>query len=121
MTSFEKVKNLRDVGLTYQAISDVLGISRQRAEQILHNGVSNRVSLGKKIIYPNLLNWSIDNKCNRDEFLRRMGFAVNAGNKQKLHRVLNGDILPRKDYIDKMLQVTGLSYEKMFEVFPNEV
>lgn len=36
MTTIKEVKKLKDTGLTYQEIGDLLGISRQRAHQILH-------------------------------------------------------------------------------------
>lgn len=113
------VKALRDKGLSYQAIGEVLNVSRQRVHQLLNPGISSRVSLGKNIIYPNLLEWSVEHKCNREEFLRRMGYTVNANSKAVLLRVLTGKQNPKKDYIDKMLNVTGLLYEILFEVIPN--
>jgi hypothetical protein len=110
------VKALVGKGLTYQAVGEVLGISRQRVHQILNASVSYTSTLGKKVIYPNLLEWSIKNKCNRAEFLRKMGYPESNRNKACLYRVLTGRQAPKKDYIDKMLQVTGLTYEVMFEV-----
>lgn len=110
---------LRDKGLTYEAIGELFGISSQAVHQIVHRGISNRTSLGKDIIYPNLLDWSIENKCNRREFLSRMGLPYDNASKAKLSRVLIGKQNPDKDYIDKLLQATGLTYEKLFEVNPS--
>lgn len=119
MTDKEIIKALLEKGFTYQAVGDFLGVSRQRVHQIVNNNVSNRVSLGKKTIYPNLLLWSIDNKCNRERFLSIMGEQVSDANKAKLKRILSGKQMPTKDYIDKMIQATGLSCESLFEVIPN--
>lgn len=33
-----------------------------------------------------------------------------------IYRTLNGEHLPRKDTIDKILNVTGLTYEEAFRV-----
>lgn len=119
MTNKELVQALVEKGFTYQAVGDLLGVSRQRVHQILTKSVTNRVSLGKKIIYPNLLEWSLEQKCNREDFLSRMGFSCDAASKNKLSRILTGKQMPTKDYIDKMIQATGLSYETLFEVFPD--
>lgn len=119
MTNREIAIALTQKGLTYAAVGEVLGISRQAVHQLISRSVSNRVSLGNKIIYPNLLEWSIKNQCNREKFISRMGFSVDSASKAKLARVLNGKQNPTKDYIDKMIQVTELSYETLFEVFPN--
>lgn len=118
MTDNDLIKALVDKGLTYESVGNMFGISRQRVHQIHSECVSNRKSLGK-IIYPNLLKWSIEHKVNRSEFLYKMGLTANQKAKAKLARVLKGTQSPNKDYIDMMLQATGLSYETLFEVFPD--
>lgn len=110
---------LIEKGITYEAVGKMLGISRQAVHQLVNDCVSNRRTFGKSTIYPNLLKWSIDHKCTRAEFVALMGFPVDSSSITKLHRVLTGKQIPNKDYIDKMLQATGLSYETMFEVLPD--
>lgn len=117
MTNKEIAVALVNKGFTYEAVGNVLGISRQAVHQFVRYRVTNHNSLGRKTIYPNLLKWSIEHKCTKSIFLTRMGFEADCGNIAKLSRVLSGKQQPSKNYIDKMLQVTGLSYEMMFEVF----
>lgn len=114
MTDKTLVKTLVGLGLTYEATGKALGISKQRVHQIVAASVSGRECLGKKIIYPNLLMWSIEHKVTREEFLRRMGYPTDKSHKNALNRVLNGVCMPKKDYIDKMLLATGLTYEVLF-------
>lgn len=119
MTKKDLAIGLRDKGLTYEAIAELLGISRQAVHQLVRRGISNRTSLGKDVVYRNLLDWSIEHKCNRQDFITRMGLPYDNSSKAKLSRVLTGKQKPDKDYIDLMIQTTGLTYEKLFEVNPN--
>ena len=116
MTNRTLVMELRAKGMSLSEIGRLLGVSRQAVHQLLNRRPSNRHSLGKKIIYPNLLDWSIEHDCSREEFISRMGLPQDASSHSKLCKILNGKVLPKKDFIDKMIEVTGLPYEKLFEV-----
>jgi hypothetical protein len=60
-----------------------------------------------------------DNKVTRREFLRRMGLVTHNTNYERFNNILRGEGDPQKHYIDKMLEVTGLTYEVLFEVKQN--
>lgn len=120
MTNRELAIALADRGLKLEAIGELLGISRQGASELVRTIVSSRNSLGNSVVYPNLLEWSIENKCTRHDFLKRMGLPAERNNEAKLYRILTGKQMPDKSYIDKMLKATGLSYEAMFGVFSDD-
>jgi hypothetical protein len=56
-----------------------------------------------------------ENKVSRTEFLRRMGFFPYGENHTRFCKYIRGEWQPKKPYIDKMLAVTGLTYETLFE------
>ena len=106
---------LRDQGFTYQQIADKLGVSRQRVCQICgrQDEAHFRV-VTEHCVYKNIRQWMNLHRVSRNEFVRRMGLTADAENSQRLGRVLRGEDMPRKDYIDSMMKVTGMTYEVMF-------
>ena len=106
---------LRDQGFTYQQIADHIGVSRQRVAQICgrQSDPQFRV-ISESCIYKNIRWWMNLHKVSRNEFVRRMGLTADAENSLRLSRVLRGEDMPRKDYIDRMMDVTGMTYEVMF-------
>lgn len=117
----KKMKMLREHGLTYQEIGDRVGVSKQYVGVVCgeHNP-SYFAYIGKECIYPNLRDWMNDNKVSRRELLRRMGLTAHAENYGRLSRYLRGEASPRKHYIDRMLDVTGMTYEEMFYTEENQ-
>lgn len=65
-------------------------------------------------VYPNLRDWFNQNGMSRGRFLRFLGYSYHSGNIHKLNNILKGVSYPRKDYIDNMMKVTGMTYEEMF-------
>lgn len=108
---------MRFQGLTYQKIADEFGVSKQYVAKVCGNCCPpNFRGIDEKCIYPNLKKWMNDNYISRAEFLRRMGISAHTSNYQRFTAVMRGETQPKKDYIDKMLAVTGLTYEILFEV-----
>ena len=111
----KQMQMLREQGLTYQKIAEQFGVSKQYVAQVCgKRDPAHFAYVSDKCIYPNLRDWMNKNKVSRMEFVRRMGLTTNAENCNNLSSYINGKTHPRKQYIDKMLKVTGLTYEEMF-------
>lgn len=110
----------RDQGLTYAQVAEKLGVSKQRVAQLLGQQDTRRYQpIKETCIYPNLRAWMNDNKVSRSEFLRRMGLTTQNTNAVVFNHILRGEQDPRKSFIDKMIEVTGLPYETLFKVIDN--
>lgn len=68
----------------------------------------------KNCVYPNLRHWFNQNEVSKARFLKLLGLSYHTNNIHRLSDVLTGVSYPRKDYIDNMLNVTGMTYEEMF-------
>jgi transcriptional regulator with XRE-family HTH domain len=111
----EIAQSLREQGYTHQQIAEQLGVSRQYICHICgKQDPCHFQYVTDKCVYPNLRKWMNDNKVSRAELLRRMGYQPISGNYGKLEAIMMGIFLPNKAYIDKMLAVTGLTYEALF-------
>lgn len=117
MTEKREIANhLRDQGYTLEQIGLMLGISRARAGQLVGRQRSFHVILAEHCPYVNLRNWMNANRVSRAEFVRRMGYMNCPSTITKFGEIIRGERQPKKDYIDKMLEVTGQKYEEMFEI-----
>jgi transcriptional regulator with XRE-family HTH domain len=106
---------LRKRGLTHKEIAEICGCSRQYAATICaYSNPAYYRPIGDECIYPNLANWMNRHKVSRREFLKRMGLEAHSRNYERFTSYLRGDTNPRKQYIDKMLAITGMTYEEMF-------
>ena len=108
----------RESGMTYEEIARKHGVTRQRVGQICGkwNKYYFRVIKKDGCVFVNLRNWMNDNSISRAELMRRMGLQVNGENLARLRTVLTGHANPRKEYIDGLIQATGMTYEDLFEV-----
>lgn len=108
----------RKSGMTYEQIAKKYGVSRQRVAQAC--GVSKASSFRpqtiKTCVYKNLRSWMNENLISRAELVRLVGLEVAPGNSYRYGEYLRGEKDPPKQTIDKMLCVTGLTYEKLFEI-----
>lgn len=106
----------RDAGMTYKQIGEKYGVSYQYVCQVCAKRLPYRFQFIKEdsCIWPNLRRWMNDEKCSRNELLRRMGLTPAAENSTTLRSYMTGECSPRKPYIDKLLQATGMTYEKLF-------
>lgn len=112
----------REQGYSAMEIANRYGVSHQAVCQACGKwspGHFKRFS-EKSVVFPNLRRWLNDTRMTRAEFIRRLG-CVNGGNSNdQLRRLLNGTAQPRKKTIDKMLEITGLTYEEMFSPVETE-
>jgi transcriptional regulator with XRE-family HTH domain len=111
-----RMMEAREQGLTYQQIADLFGVSKQRVGQVLgrYEPAKFQYVSEKGCIYPNWRKWMNENKVGRNELLRRMGLQAAAESSHNLASYMTGRTNPRKPYIDKLLKVTGLTYEELF-------
>lgn len=106
----KQARMMRDKGLTYEDIGEILGVSRQRAHQLVTEYPDGfHEESARKVKYVGLRNWLLENRMNMAELERKTGLT-------RLHKTLKGDCEPRKSTIDAILAVTGLTYEECFRV-----
>lgn len=120
MKKGEKYKLYREErkkGLTYQQIADKYGVSRQTIGCAcrVYNPNKFRYVTAKGCIYVNLREWMNKNKVGTTELTRRLGYECAGQNLERVRWTLRGTYQPRKPYIDKLIEITGLTYEKLFE------
>lgn len=115
MTKKEQMIAFRNQGMKYRDIAKAFGCSYQYVAKICATyDPSHFRCIYEECVYPNLRKWMNENKVGRGEFLRRMGLDAHPTNYERLKYVIRGESYPRKDYIDKMLEVTGMTYETLF-------
>lgn len=114
----DMVRAMREKGLTYEEIGQILGISKQAVWESINvtrgfnNGIHRNVIL--KIKYIGLRNWMLDNLVCISELEKRCG-------RTKLYASLIKEYEPSKKTIDAILRVTGLTYEECFKEEENKV
>ena len=108
----------RQNGKTYRQIAEMYGVSVQAvaAACAIHMPGHFKPYTEKEVIYPKLRKWLNDNEVSRNEFARRMGLLPYANNSHRVSDYFRGKNYPLKETIDKMLQVTGLTYEELFSL-----
>ena len=106
----------RDSGMKYRDIAQKHGVTYQYVQQVCAKYFPSKFKFIEEssCIYPNWRKWMNDERCSRYELLRRMGLCTVAGNLDQLRMCMKGKYYPRKPYIDKLLQVTGMTYEELF-------
>lgn len=105
------IRKLHDEkGMTYEEIGRLYGMSKQAAHQAAHpsEGDHFHESAILKIRYVGLREWMLENRVSITMLEQRCG-------RTKLHHSLSGNCEPRKGTIDRILSVTGLTYEKCFK------
>lgn len=107
----------RAKGLTYNEIAAKYGVSRQRVAQACatYNPSHFKPYTAEEVAYPNLRQWLNENKVSRTEFARRLGNLPSPRCSYHISNWFSGKCSPTKNTIDRMIAVTGLSYEKLFE------
>ena len=102
-------------GKTYQQIADENGVSKQAVQNLMQNhGYTGFKFFGKKhCIYPNLRKWLNDTKTSRKALAGLLGLAPTA-NINLISGYLTGKFYPAKPRIDRLIEITGLTYEQLF-------
>lgn len=105
-----------DAGLSYSQIAAKHGISKQTVAQACGKLRENYFAqyTEEQVVYPNLRRWLNENRVSRAEFCRRMGFGWGARNVTRVSSWFHGRYDPKKSTIDKIIEITGLSYEELF-------
>ena len=108
----------REKGMTYAEIAKKYGVSRQAVQFACCKSDDSKFRgwTEERCIYPNLRKWLNDNRVSLFEFIRRMDLVPCYKTSGRFGCYFKGRCYPRKDVIDKMLEVTGLTYEQLWEV-----
>lgn len=88
-------------------IAETFGVSTQRMQQILPR-VKTRKKLSEKFVYPNICHYMLENEFSIKKFSDLCG-VCNAS----MSQILCGSNVSKKT-IDKILEVTGMTYEMAF-------
>lgn len=105
----------REKGLTYRQIAQKYGVSKQAVHNVCAKQNGNfRPFTEETCVYPNLRQWLNDNRITKSEFIRRMGATYITQENARYAAYFRGEHYPSKQTIDKMLAVTGLTYEQLF-------
>jgi hypothetical protein len=106
----------REAGMKYREIAEKHGVSYQRVAHICgkNNPHYFRFITEKTCTYPALRHWMNENKVSRAELLRRMYGHYEPTTSVRFRDVLNGKADPTKRTIDRLLNVTGMTYEQLF-------
>lgn len=117
-TTKQKVERLADSGLKRVEIADICGVSRQRVQQILgkRDPAYFRPFGKERCVYVNLRDWLNQERVSINELVRRLDGDMNPRRCCAVSAWLTGKTYPLKSSIDKLIAVTGLSYEELFEV-----
>ena len=120
MTPQDRKKQMETLfknGMTYAEIGCQFGISRQRVAQIIgkRNEKYFRAIKCERCVYVGVRKWLIDNKISITELTRRLYGNSSSDNFHSVNNRLNGSAELTKTYIDKILKITGLTYEEAFK------
>lgn len=116
MTKGEIYRAERDKGLKYREIAEKYGVSKQAVAQFCGKYQPARfIPYGEKgCRYVNLRNWLNKEKLTQAELIRRLGYEVLKPTRERIWNILSGKLELRKSEIDKLIALTGLTYEQLF-------
>lgn len=114
----EEIANLRQRykdGESLKQIADDLHLSRQRVSQLVMvvNPRSYK-TVGERSVYPGLNKWMTENRITYVYLSQLMGYALHSGNQTKVRKLCLGKAEFHKKHIDKLIKLTGKSYEYLF-------
>ena len=105
----EVIVKLHEMGLTYEQIGDMFGVSKQAIHHASVERDGFRPSTIGRIKYVGLRNWMFANRCKLSDLEKMVGGS------RRLSSCLTGKHEPGKKTIDAILRVTGLTYEECFK------
>ena len=106
----------RKKGRTYQDIADEYGVSRQMVAQACapFQTLRYRVLKADDCVYVNIREWLNKKRMSRKTLVFALGLENCTNNYNTIKAVLRGESEPRKGLIDKLMILTGFSYEQLF-------
>ena len=110
------MQELYDSGMTLKEIGKKVGISSQRVSQIIggQRRVRFRYHTANKVVYSGLRKWMNENKVSVNELTRRLYGNSDPESVRRTRDKLWGKHEFTKTYIDKILKITGQTYEEIF-------
>ena len=114
----QQMNMMRDSGKTYQEIAAHFNLSKQRIYQMIgsNNPQFFRYVKPTNCVYKGIRKWMNDNKISIAELTRKLYENYSPVNFARVCNRLNGSTDISKKHIDKILSITGLTYEVAFEI-----
>ena len=116
MERLARMQSMRAEGCTFETIGRAFGLSKQRVYQILRRGDSEHKRVMNKnrpaSVYVNLEAWALTHNCTWAELASECEQQPSLFYRNFVHGIA---VNPGKRSIDKLLQITGLTYEQLFE------
>ena len=111
-----EMQTMRSAGYTYESIGRAFGLSKQRVYQILRRGdIEHKRSMNSNrpaSVYVNLEAWALAHNCTWAELAAECEQQASLFYRNFVHGLA---VNPGKRSIDRLLQITGLTYEQLFE------
>ena len=111
-----EMQAMRAEGSTFEAIGHAFGLSKQRVYQIMRRGdTEHKRSMNKNrpaSVYVNLEAWALAHNCTWSELADECDQQPSLFYRNFVHGIAEN---PGKRSIDRLLQITGLTYEQLFE------
>jgi len=111
MTKEQKIEaySMRLDGQTFQTIANKFGVSKQYIQQILPRE-NQRLNMAiDSCIYPNISAWMRENNCGYSAIAKSVGVKT-----ESIRQALSVRRNCRKNIIDAILGITGMTYEEAF-------
>lgn len=116
MTKEDKIKafSMKIDGYTYEEIAREFGVAKQYICSILTSPGKEKTY--EKIIYPRIADWLRKNNLSMTKFAIKLYPEKTVKNAQSTSsRKMRGKTELNKSDIDRILEVTGMTYEEAFE------
>lgn len=119
---FRAMKELRDKGYTHREIAILYDISEQRVVWWLGKGDERyfKPITEKQCVFVGIRDWLNQNKVSITEFVRRVYGVYHTERRKSLLKHLTKKFDMKKQMIDRVLEITGLTYEEAFKEQENE-
>ena len=121
MVDKELAIEMRRDGKTFREIGEHFGVSHQRAQQIIGNGVRSRKSTMdmEQIVYKGIYDYMVSHPLVTIPTIARIihggsSTGVQIANARRL--IHGGNVHITKSGIDRLIAKTGMTYEQLFEL-----
>lgn len=112
MNDQDKIKafEMRIKGCTLQEIGDAFGVTREYIRQVLQHAASEGGRRKGRHRFPNIDRWLYDHKKTQRDLAESTGVSY-----QSICSYLTGKRDPQFNFINKVLEITGMPYESAFK------